>query len=91
MVALLDAAHGDVAELARQVLVTAWGMAAQRQRFGLVLDQPGVGVTLHGPFDTRHQAETWLRKFPLAGPHRPRVLIAEISTTNGDTTLEGLE
>lgn len=91
MVALLDAPAGDVETLARDVLAAAWSMLGERTRYGLVLDQPGVGVTLHGPFDTRAQADKWLRGFPLAGPGRPRVLVAEISTTHGDTTLEGLE
>ena len=85
MVALLDTPSDDVESLARDVLTLAWSLAGARSRVGMVIDQPGVGVTLHGPFDSHAQASRFLRGFPFAGPHRPRVLV-QTMTTDSDTT-----
>lgn len=85
MVALLDTPSDDVESLARDALTLAWSLAQARPRVGMVIDQPGVGVTLHGPFDSQAQASKFLRGFPFAGPHRPRVLV-QTMTTDSDTT-----
>lgn len=85
MVALLDAPADDVEQLAKDALTLAWDLVEQRDRYGLIIDQPGVGVTLHGPFTTSSEARRFLDRFPFAGPHRPRVLVTQIST-RVDTT-----
>lgn len=84
MVALLDAEWADVEALAKEALVTAWELAEKRKRYGIVLDQPGVGVTLHGPFDSESQASRFLKGFPFAGPGRARVLVAALSGSDGN-------
>lgn len=88
MVALLDAPADDVDQLAKDALALAWDLADQRDRYGLVIDQPGVAVTLHGPFTTSSEARRFLDGFPFAGPHRPRVLVTRIS--NHVDTTEGV-
>lgn len=88
MVDLLDRDWEDITDTAKAVLALAWELADARDHFGMVLDQPGVAVTLHGPFDSRSQADKFLRTFPLAGPARPRVLVAQM--TNVSDTTEGL-
>lgn len=85
MIALLDAEYADVEALAKDALVRAWELAEARKRYGVVIDQPGVGVTLHGPFDTTTQADRFLKAFPFAGPAKPRVMVTGISTDLEDT------
>lgn len=89
MVALLDAPADDIGQLAKDALALAWDAAAKREQYGLVIDQPGVGVSLHGPFASPSQAHKFLDRFPFAGPARPRVLVQRM-TTDGDTTEEVL-
>lgn len=89
MVALLDAPAEDIDQLAKDALALAWDAAAKRDRFGVVIDQPGVAVTLHGPFNTVTEARRFVDRFPFAGPARPRVLVQRM-TTDGDTTEEVL-
>ncbi len=79
VVALLDEPADDVESLARAVLMLAWDMLQARDRVGVVLDQPGVAVTLHGPFESRTQADRFLKAFTYAGPARPRVLVAPMT------------
>lgn len=89
MVALLDAPADDIDQLAKDALALAWDAAARRDQYGVVIDQPGVGVSLHGPFTSPSQARRFLDRFPFAGPARPRVLVQRM-TTDGDTTEEVL-
>lgn len=49
MTALLDAEHADVEQLAREALTLAWELLGQREQWCLVLEQPAVGITVHGP------------------------------------------
>lgn len=88
MVALLDAPASDIDQLARDALALAWSAASRRERYGLVIDQPGVGVTLHGPFNTTTEARRFLDRFPFAGPARPRVLVQRM--TIDDDSTEGV-
>ena len=85
MVALLDAPASDIDQLAKDALALAWDAAADRDQYGVVVDQPGVGVSLHGPFASTSEARRFLDRFPFAGPHRPRVLVQRM-TVNVDTT-----
>lgn len=89
MAALLDAPADDVDQLAKDALSLAWDAAMVRDWYGLVIDQPGVGVSLHGPFESSSAARRFLDRFPFAGPARPRVLLQRM-TTNSDTT-EGVK
>lgn len=81
MVALLDEPAVDVDQLARDVLLLAWELLQARDRVGVVIDQPGVAVTVHGPFESRSQADRFVRGFPFAGPARPRVLVQGMTST----------
>lgn len=85
MVALLDSPAEDIEQLAKDALVLAWDAAMVRDRYGLIIDQPGVGVSLHGPFDSSSAARRFLDRFPFAGPARPRVLLQRM-TVDVDTT-----
>lgn len=85
MVALLDSPADDIDQLAKDALALAWDAASRRDQYGLVIDQPGVGVSLHGPFESSTAARRFLERFPFAGPARPRVLLQRM-TVNGDTT-----
>lgn len=79
MVALLDVEHENVDDLAREVLVKAWDLFAERDRWVCVLDQPGIGVTVHGFRDTKNQMMREIGKgVVLAGPERPRVLVTRL-------------
>lgn len=89
MTALLEAEHEDVELLAKQALALAWSLADQRTRIGLVIDQPGVGVTLHGPFDSDSQVKRYVRDFPFAGPAVPRVLISTLLGPDCNSAMEG--
>lgn len=88
MVDLLDREWSDLDDMARAVLTLAWQLADARTHVGVVIDQPGVAVTLHGPFDSRSQADKFLKGFPFAGPARPRVMVAAM--TGDSDTREGL-
>ena len=89
MVKLLDA---DVPialdDMARDVFELAWLIHDARPKMGIIIDQPGVGVTLHGPFETPAQAQKYLGSFPFAGPGRPRILITRMQRGNDDSTVE---
>jgi hypothetical protein len=87
MVRLLDNPADDVETLAKEVLGLAWALADARDRVGVVIDQPGVAVTLHGPFDSVTQAHRFLDVFPFAGPARPRVKVSRLSA-KVDTTVK---
>lgn len=86
MVALLDAEHADIEQLAKQALALAWDLAAERKRYGLIIDQPGVGVTIHGPFESDSQVSKFIASFPFAGPERPRMLVSAMNGKDDDTT-----
>lgn len=86
MVDLLDREWSDLDDMARAVLVLAWELADARTHVGVVIDQPGVAVTLHGPFDSQSEAGRYVRTFPFAGPARPRVMVATM-TADTDTTV----
>lgn len=89
MVALLDREADDIDVVAKQALTLAWDLAAQRKRFGVVIYQPGVSVTCHGPFETVNQADRFLTTFVGAGPDPARVLVVPMNGADDDTT-EGL-
>lgn len=88
MVALLEAEHDDIEVLAKQALGLAWSLADQRTRLGLIIDQPGVGVTMHGPFDSVPQVHRYIRSFPFAGPATPRLKVSKLMGPDSDTTDE---
>lgn len=87
MVDLLDRDWEDITDTAKAVLALAWELADARDHIGVVIDQPGVAVTLHGPFDSKSEANRFLNGFPFAGPARPRVMVAgmghDTNTTEG--------
>ena len=84
MIKLLDREHDSVDDLAREALMLAWSLSEGRDWFGVVIDQPGIGVTLHGPFESKNAAGKFLERFPFA-MGRPRVLVARQTTRVGDT------
>ena len=89
MVKLLDAdVPISLEDMARDVFELAWMIHDARPKMGIIIDQPGVGVTLHGPFETPAQAQKYLTRFPFAGPGRPRVLITRMQRGDGDSTEE---
>lgn len=88
IVGLLDEPADDVESLAKAVLTLAWDLLQARDRVGVVLDQPGVAVTLHGPFESRVQANRFLQGFTAAGPERARVLVAPMTGTAPVTDMD---
>ena len=89
MVRLLDAdVPISLDDMARDVFELAWMIHAGRPKMAIIIDQPGVGVTVHGPFETPAQAQKYLTRFPFAGPARPRVLITRMISGDGDSALE---
>lgn len=91
MVRLLDAdVPISLDDMARDVLELAWMLAEGRPKMGIIIDQPGVGVTLHGPFETPAQAQKYLTRFPFAGPARPRVLVTRMIRDDANSTEEEL-
>lgn len=55
MAELLDAVHPDVEHLASRTLQLAWDLFDQRERWVLILEQPGVGTAVFGPANTRNE------------------------------------
>lgn len=55
MTELLDAVHPDVEHLASRALQLAWELFDQRERWVLILEQPGVGTAAFGPANTRNE------------------------------------
>ena len=73
--------------LAHELLVKAWQLFDLRDRFVLVLDQPGVGVVVHGPFGTVNELKKAASStIVAAGPERAKAAVFRLL---GDTT-EGL-
>lgn len=80
MTALLDAEHHDVEQLAREALALAWELLRQREQWCLVLEQPSVGLTVHGPGSsaaevTKAIGKTIIAAGPEPGKGHVRVLL----------------
>lgn len=58
MVALLEAEHEDVEELAYRVLEDAWDLLQQREVWCCIVDDDGAGTVVWGPYES----ETQVRK-----------------------------
>lgn len=91
MVGLLEAEHGDVEELAKQALALAWSLGEARPKMAAIIDQPGVGVVVAGPFETPAQASKYLDRFSFTGPGRAKVLVTRMLPPDGDTMGEVAE
>ena len=87
VVALLEAEHEDVGILAKEVLSLAWDKLIDREWWCVILNQPGVAVTAHGPFESKTVAERYLKKYP-AAVAEPRVYMFRMM---GVTSVEGVE
>lgn len=66
MVLLLERDHEDVESLANEALSLAWSHLIDRQWWCCIINQPGVAVTAHGPFESVAQTEKYLKNFPAA-------------------------
>lgn len=53
---LLDQQWDDVEELAKAVLAEAFGMAADREQWVVVMEDKRLGTFVFGPFDTENKA-----------------------------------
>lgn len=87
MVALLEAEHEDVGIMAKDVLSLAWDKLIDRDWWCVILNQPGVAVTAHGPFESKTVAERYLKKYP-AAVVEPRVYMFRMM---GVTSVEGVQ
>ncbi len=54
---LLSVEHEDVLDLAREVIALAWEMAGERDKWCVVVNDPGVGVYVEGLFSSRNEVE----------------------------------
>ena len=87
VVALLEAEHEDVGILAKEVLSLAWDKLIGREWWCVILNQPGVAVTAHGPFESKTVLERYLKKYP-AAVKEPRGYMFRMM---GVTSVEGVE
>lgn len=87
VVALLEAEHEDVGILAKEVLSLAWDKLIDREWWCVILNQPGVAVTAHGPFESKTVLERYLKKYP-AAVKEPRGYMFRMM---GVTSVEGVE
>jgi tRNA (Thr-GGU) A37 N-methylase len=62
IVALLDAEHDSVEDLAREVLVKAWQLADERDKWCVVVNDPGVGVYVEGVFASKSEVDRAVKK-----------------------------
>ena len=78
MIELLDAEHESVEDLAREVLVAAWQLAAERERWCLVAEHPGAGMFVHGPLGSKTEVERAVKRGDIVsagnGPARGRIV-----------------
>ncbi len=54
---LLSMEHEDVLDLARDVIALSWEMAEERDKWCVVVNDPGVGVYVEGLFTSRNEVE----------------------------------
>lgn len=87
MVALLEAEHEDVGVMAKDVLSLAWDKLIDRDWWCVILNQPGVATTAHGPFESKAVVERYLKKYP-AAVAEPRVYMFRMM---GVTSVEGAQ
>ena len=87
MVALLEAEHEDVGVMAKEVLSLAWDKLIDREWWCVILVQPGVAVTAHGPFESKAVVERYLKKYPAAVAD-PRGFMFRMM---GVTSVEGVQ
>ena len=66
MISLLERDHEDVESLATDALNLAWSHLIERQWWSVMINQPGVAVTAHGPFESVSQCEKFIKAFPAA-------------------------
>lgn len=62
MVALLEAEHEDVEELAYRVLEDAWDLLQQREVWCCVVDDDGAGTVVWGPYESETQVRRAIGK-----------------------------
>jgi hypothetical protein len=55
MVELLEAEHEDVEELAFRALDEAWELMRQREVWCMIVDDPGAGTVVWGPYESESQ------------------------------------
>lgn len=86
MTALLEADHEDVESLASEALMVAWEKLIDRDWWCVIISQPGVAVTAHGPFESIANCEKYLKAFPAAVANaKPFIFRMQSSTTCGVT------
>lgn len=89
MADLLSEDHLDVETLAADALSLAWDSMMRRDWWTVAFHQPGVGTTLHGPFESQAQASKYVKKDLVAsGPEPGQARV--IRLLNGHST-EGSE
>lgn len=60
--AILDAPSDDVEDLAREVLAKAWQLADEREKWCVVVHDPGVGVYVEGLFASKIEVDRAIKK-----------------------------
>lgn len=59
---LLEDEHEDVMDLARAVLVEAWRLADEREKWCMVAEHPGAGIFVHGPYGSATEIERAVKR-----------------------------
>lgn len=85
MVKLLETEHDDIELLASEALNLAWDHLIDRQWWSVIINQPGVAVTAHGPFESVSQCERFIKVFPAAVKNA----VPLIFRLDGINTVEG--
>lgn len=82
MISLLEQDHEDVESLAHEALTLAWSHLIDRQWWSVMISQPGVALTAHGPFESVAQCEKFIKAFPAAVKNaRPMIFRMDGITT----------
>ena len=79
IVAMLDREWDNVDELASTILNEAFGMAAKRDKWCVIMHDPRLGVFTFGPFDTENQARKAIGKSIVSpGPEPAKATVRRI-------------
>lgn len=83
MIALLDQQHDDIDSLATAALLEAWHHLLNRQWYCVIFQQPGVGTTLHGPFESEAIASKFMKTHLVsAGPEQGWAVVRKLYESN---------
>lgn len=78
IVGLLEAEHEDVEELAFVVLDEAWDLLQQRETWCVVVDNPGAGTVVWGPYESESQSKRAIGKEVVASSAGAKGYVARL-------------